>query len=214
MEYRRDVKSAWNAGKWSDVSTGQKILAAQLLFHLYKLFVAEVGKVVRKQEEEEPVYFQVADMEAEGKGKIRYIGGWAVRKSLEKSRRYVQENKTSVSKAVNEKVAREMEKVYLLENNIIVPFSILNGETLHKETLNTTESRQYRQRGLLHITDDAFNFFMQLEQERVEKINVGKLRTMESEMVEVSIKEVTSKKLLRNDFFKLFNVDKVEEKVQ
>lgn len=99
-EYRSDVISACNAGKWSDVTTGQKVLAAQLLFHLYKLFLAEVGKVVRRQEEQEPVYFQVADMEAEGKGKIRYIRGWAVRKSLEKSFRYVQENKKSATKAV------------------------------------------------------------------------------------------------------------------
>ena len=181
---RSDVISVCNAEKWSDVTTWQKVLAAQLLFHSYKLFLSEVGKVVRKREDQEPVYFQVADMEAEGEGNIRYIGRLAVRKSLEKSHRYGHENKKSGTKTAREK------KVGLLGNDIIVPFTSLNNETIHKETLNATESRQYRERGLLHVTDGAYNLLMKLEQERVDKINVGKLTSTETEIVEVFIKEV------------------------
>ena len=45
--------------------------------------MVEVGKRVRKQEEENPVCFRVDEMVPEGKGKIRYIGGWAVRKRVD-----------------------------------------------------------------------------------------------------------------------------------
>lgn len=115
---------------------------------------------------------------------------------------------------VRKKVAREMGKVGLLENNVIVPFTSLSDETIHKGTLNATESRQYRERGLLHVTDGAYTFFMKLEQERVDKINVGKLTSTESEMVEVSIKEVCSNQSLKDAFLKLFDVNDVGDEVR
>ena len=70
--------------------------AVQLLFHLYGLFTSEVEKRVRKQEEQDLVCFEINEMEAEGKGKIRYIRGWALRRSLEKSRRYAEGNKIQI----------------------------------------------------------------------------------------------------------------------
>ena len=79
-------------------------LVKEVSQHSYGMFTAEVGKRVRKQEEQDPVCFRVDEMESEGKGKIRYIGGWAVRKSLEKSRCYVEANKQSETKAVGEKL--------------------------------------------------------------------------------------------------------------
>jgi hypothetical protein len=207
-EYRSDIISAFNVEKWSDVNVGQRSLAAQLLFHLYGMFTAEVGKRVRKQEEQDPVCFRVDEMESEGKGKIRYIGGWAVRKSLEKSRRYVEANKQSETKAVGEKVVKEMKKMHLLENNVIMPFA-----TLSNFTLNVTECHQFRERGLLHISDGAYEFFLSLEQERVNNINLVKLTSHQSNMVDMSIKAVSSNKTLINHFGGLFHLDEDEDKV-
>ena len=65
-----------------------------LLFHLHHLFTSEVAKLVRRQEETDPLPFQVAMMGPEGQAKIRYIGGWAIQKSLEKSRKYAMNHKT------------------------------------------------------------------------------------------------------------------------
>ena len=75
-ECRSDVMSAFNVGHWSEIDSGQRSLAVQLVFHMEELFLAEVGKCVKKQEEDEPVCFNVADMEASGHGKVRYIGAW------------------------------------------------------------------------------------------------------------------------------------------
>ena len=44
--------------------------------------------MVRKKEAG-PIPFNVSDMGPDGRGKIRYIGGWAVRKALQKSLRYM-----------------------------------------------------------------------------------------------------------------------------
>ena len=70
---------------------------------------------------------------------------------------------------------RELKKVELIEDNAIVNHKVLQESTTSPETLRVIESRQYRERGLLHISDSAYAFFMLLEQERVDRINSSKL---------------------------------------
>lgn len=64
----------------------------------------------------------------------------------------MEDNKQSDTIAVREKVVKEMKKMQLLENNVIMPFTTLSKITANPETLNVTESHQFRERGLLHIT--------------------------------------------------------------
>ena len=63
----------------------------------------------------------------------------------------------------------------LLEDNIIVQFAWLEDNTSAPETLEVTEDRQYRERGLLHISDEAFGFFNILESLRVQEMNMSRL---------------------------------------
>ena len=44
------------------------------------------------------------------------------------------------------------------------------------ETLDVTEARQYRERGLIHISDNAYRFFMAMESEGLKLINNNKLK--------------------------------------
>ena len=106
-----------------------------------------------------------------------------------------------------------MKKVCLLENNIITPFSNLTKETLNPETLNVTECRQYWEKGLLHITDSAYEFFITLEQKGVDCVNLGKLIAHQANMIDNSIHEVSNSKILCDQFDNLFHVDQNEEKV-
>ena len=94
-------------------------MGAQLLFHLYKICIAEISKLVPLNEEDSCV-LNVSDMGPDGRGEIRYLGGWATHKLLEKSRRYVVENKSSTSREVLDKVVKEMKKITLLEDNVTV----------------------------------------------------------------------------------------------
>ncbi|CAB3981947.1 ATP-dependent DNA helicase PIF1 [Paramuricea clavata] len=105
-----------------------------------------------------------------------------------------------------------MKKMHLLENNVIMPFATLSNYTANPETLNVTECHQFRERGLLHISDGAYEFFLSLEQERVNNINLVKLTSHQSNMVDMSIKAVSSNKTLINHFGGLFHLDEDEDK--
>ena len=85
-EYRSDLISAFSDNSWSELDDGQRTLGSQLVFYLFQLFANELGNMVRK-EEARPLLFDVRNMGPDGKGKIRYIGGWAIRKALQKSQR-------------------------------------------------------------------------------------------------------------------------------
>ena len=84
----------------------------KLVFNLYHLFTAKVANLVRREEEKEPIPFEVSMMGPEGKGEVRYIGGWAIRKALEKSRKYVVDHKASSSADVLRKLRMELTKTH------------------------------------------------------------------------------------------------------
>ena len=76
--------------------------------------------------------------------------------------------------------------------------AVLEQESQHKDTLPMTEARQYRERGLVHIEDAVYRFFMFLEKQRVHLLNDGMLRTEGANMVEEAYR-----KLKENDELKL-----------
>ena len=53
----------------------------------------------------------------------------------------------------------------------MIPYSQLQSTTIFPETLEVTEDRQFRERGLVHISDNCFQMFMYLEQVRVNLLN-------------------------------------------
>ena len=89
QDYRNDLISTFGVSLWSDIEDGQRTLGFELVFSLLKIFAAELGSLVKSMQENEPLQFRVEDMGPEGRGKVRYVGGWAIRKWLEKSRRFV-----------------------------------------------------------------------------------------------------------------------------
>ena len=123
------------------------------------------------------------------------------------------ENKTSDSTDVLRGVSREIKKVNLLENNVIVPFSLLQGTISEPKTLNVVEARQFRERGLLHISDAAFAFFLSLEQERVDKINFQRLSSLGVNLVDTTIEEIFKNKRLQQEFAKLFDLESANDQV-
>ena len=56
--------------------------------------------------------------------------------------------------------------------------------------LNAIEVRQYRERGLLHINDNSYEFFLALEQERVDRINMNMLAALKSNLVDAALNEM------------------------
>lgn len=106
-----------------------------------------------------------------------------------------------------------MKKVSLLKNNVIVPSELLRETSVSPETLHLTESRQYREHGLLHITDSAYEFFMLMEQQRVDQINTSRLSQLGSKMIDDSLEAITKNNDLRNSFLSLFRLDENGDEV-
>ena len=211
-EYRRDLITAFQLDDWNKMSDGQKTLGAQIVFHLYQFFVVGVEKM-SESESLQAEQFNIKEMGPNGRGKVRYIGGWAIHKSLASSRRYLMANKMSQTCTVRKKLNKELRKMDLLDNNVVIPYDVLEKTTDDFDTLNVTESRQYRERGLLHITDKAFDFFLTLEQERVNLINLERLHQLKDQVIDCSIKSVIENKNIQKEFLGLFNTRLEEDKV-
>ena len=47
QEYRSDMISAFGVEKWCEISDGQRSLGVILLFNIFQLFTAEVGKLMK-----------------------------------------------------------------------------------------------------------------------------------------------------------------------
>ena len=112
------------------------------------------------------------------------------------------------------KIARELMKIQLIENNVVVNHEVLQESTTSPETLQVIESKQYRERGLLHISDAAYSFFLLLEQERVDKINFSKLAALQKDMVDTSIKDVLWSKSLFLHFKNVISPENSADKVR
>ena len=122
------------------------------------------------------------DMSAAGRAKVRHVGGWAIRKVLEKSRRYVRANIWTENPVTMSTVHHSI--CELIEESLIGSVAVLEQESQHKDTLQVTEARQYRERGLVHIEDAVYRFFMFLEKQRVHLLNDGMLSIEGANMVE------------------------------
>ena len=85
-------------------------------------------------------------------------------------------NTFSQNSGVRARLSREARKVELLEESVITPIEVPKTSSTFPETLLVMESRQYRERGLLRVTDVTYDLSMSGQQERVDKINQGELR--------------------------------------
>ena len=204
-EYRSDLLTAFQLKRWTDIDDGKRTLGVQLTFPLYQLFVTEVERAL-KHEDVHTRKFNVKEMGVSGLGKLRYVGGWAIHKCLASCKRYLITHKHSQSNDVRKKLNNELRKIDLLDSNIVIPYVVLEKTTSHAGTLNITESRQHRQRGLLHITDEAFQFFLALEQERVNLISFKNLSSLKDQMIDQSIKSVLENKSIQDEFVSLFDL--------
>ena len=67
-------------------------------------------------------------------------------------------------------------------------YHLQNYQRVQKEaeTLDVTEARQYRERSLIHISDDTYRFFMAMESEHLKSINNHKLKEQKEDLIKVA----------------------------
>lgn len=208
--YAEYISGLWDTTEYSRV---KKSISSQIAIDIYWKFMDHLSKVVKKEMEITPMQFNVQEMSAAGRAKLRHVGAWAVRKVLERSRKYVRENIFTENSYTLQKVYEQQCKCELLEEYIVVPFSQIENTTKFPETLEVTENRQYRSRGLLHISDSSYMFFVALESLRVSLMNNAKLSVHRDKMVEAAHNEMTKNESLKLEWKKCFSseIDKHNE---
>lgn len=94
----------------------------------------------------------------------------------------------------------------LLEDHVVVQYSWIIENTTLPETLEVTENRQYRERGLLHISDLAYQFVLQLEGIRVKLLNTHRIEQSSTKtmFVDDALKEVLAHEQLRASWDTIF----------
>ena len=198
----------------TEMQPPQKAVAVELGNSVHWEFMEGLASVMNQQRQEEAIRFDVDEMSGVGRSKVRHVGGWAVRKVLTRSRKYIQKNLFTKCSSTLATVENQQIACHLLEENVIRPYSELEETSMFPETLQVTEGRQYRERGLLHISDQAYIFFMELEKRRVELLNFHILKRAREEMVEMALVELKADQELKMSWLQCFeNEDICEHKV-
>ena len=208
-EFDQYILCLFNA---SSITSAERSVACDIGTALYMKFLDHLLALSTKEANEEAIAFDVEDMPAAGKAKVRHVGGWAIRKVLEKSRRYVRANMYSENAQTMASVRQHHSISELIEESLVGSVTILENESKYKDTLQVTEARQYRERGLIHIEDAVYKFFMALENERVKLLNDQTMRREGADMVEVALQTITDNRELKVKWRECFNVEDQEEK--
>jgi len=194
MEYVQYLKSLYKINILSVVHT---VVGGEIAGGVYLAFLENIASKIRNHQTDDPIEFNVDQMSDEGQSKLRYVGAWAVKKVIQKERMYIKQNMFSLYTGTIDKVQSSHSKCTLLEDNIIVPYAAIEGNSEFPETLQVTENRQYRERGLLHISDATFSFFLRLEQLRVNTINETTLKKFKGDTVAVAQDEIMKNEQLK-----------------
>ena len=159
-----------------ELSEAQLSIASTVCLNLFEMFVHAVADTIVREYHGGVVDLNVSEMSTEGLAKLRHVAGWAFRKELEKSRRYLRTNMFSLCSDTRQRVNAAHANCQLMEDHIIVQYSWLQENTAFPGTLEVTEDRQYRERGLIHITDAAFRFTIRMETMRVALLNTNRIK--------------------------------------
>ena len=197
------------------ISDAQLSLSNEICIKLYEKFVQNVAAAIERVHRKEAVNLSVYEMPLAGQAKIRHVGGWVVRKELEAARHYVRMNMFSTNTVTRQSVVAAHTKCELLNEFAIVPHSWLAENTRFPGTLDVTEDRQYRQRGLLHVTDDVFQFAMYLESVRIRTLNIQRLEESgtKSDIVDESMAVLLADDELKSLWGKSFDGAESDTKV-
>lgn len=199
-----------------DLSPAQISIASSICLDLFEVFVNEVSITIEREHAiTTEINFDVEQMPKEGLAKLRHVGGWAFRKELEKARRYMRANMFSLSSVTRQSLNAEHAKCSLLEEHVIVQYAWIKENTTSPETLEVTENRQFRERGLLHISDPAYNFILKLEILRVELLNTHRIKHYEAktDFVENALKTVLGNQDLKSAWNEIFREAHPDKKV-
>ena len=208
-DFSQYVKCLFNI---TTFTAAQRSVAVEIGTAVFLKFLQYLLDISSKERQQEVVSFDVEQMPDAGKAKVRHVGAWAIRKTLEKSRRYVRANIYTENTETMKSVRRHHIICELIEESLVGSLAVLEKESQHKETLQVTEARQYRERSLVHIEDTVYSFFMALESQRVQLLNDQEMRRQGSQgMVDVAYHKLISNQQLELKWEECFTAETISK---
>ena len=86
-------------------------------------------------------------MTSDKKRKITYVGSWVLKKSIEKAKRYMETNVTSVNPSAQEQLKHEIMKLKITKSllaNSVAPYE----HSEYQDSLTVLDNKQNRSQGL------------------------------------------------------------------
>ncbi|KXJ08430.1 ATP-dependent DNA helicase PIF1 [Exaiptasia diaphana] len=208
QEFITDFKMLFGV---NDLNLIQRSVAADLTQKVYQEVIGAIADRVRKNEYESDLIMNAKEMQVEGLGKIRYMAGWCVAKVLHEKLNYVKVNLVSKIKKTKETVAKCLEMSNLLQEFAVANIAMLQKSSKYPKTHSLTENRQYLSRGLIHVEDCVYEFFLDLENFRINVLNNARLRMFKEKLVDHALAEVLKNDSLIEKWQTCFpsNIDKV-----
>ncbi len=188
------------------LTQGQSAIGAELTQKVYNAFVQAAARF-KQQHVPQIVPIDVRNMPSEGLAKIRHVGAWAIKKVLSNQRKYVKDNLGTVVPSTLKSVNDRLEMCCLIEDNLK-----LKEATSYSETLEVTEDRQYRNRGLSHVKDQVYEFIIELEVSRVRNINDTKLKELKANLVDQAITTLSDCEELQEKWMSCYSLKAIDEK--
>ncbi|CAH3171356.1 unnamed protein product [Porites lobata] len=152
----------------------------------YKEVVKCVADKVHRVSISDPAAFDVKSMCSEGLAKVCHVGAWAIRRVV----------------------------ASLLVEHLVGNYESLKDRTKYPETLCVTEDRQFRSRGLTHIEDWAYEFFLEAEVARVGLMNDYRLSQLRENLISESETHMKNDIHLQQKWLECFPEEEKEEKLE
>lgn len=127
--------------------------------------------------------------------------------------KYVQSNLVTKNRSTHDSVFRCMQVASLLEEHLVGNYESLKDRTKYPETLCVTEDRQFRSRGLTHIEDWAYEFFLEAEVARVGLMNDYRLSQLRENLISESETHMKNDIHLQQKWLECFPEEEKEEKL-
>ncbi|XP_070556108.1 uncharacterized protein [Ptychodera flava] len=153
-----------------------------ILLDINRLIIREISDIFRAQQQNVSDAEIAATLSESGMAKIRYVGGWATAKCLKKCQQYLSQNCSSLEHSVRLTLRKCFQKKKLIEG-IIWSAQYVHEHSEYKDTLSVVDYRQYKQGGLVHISDRAQDFFVALEQQRVSLMTTANFNSHKSNLM-------------------------------
>ena len=96
--------------------------------------------------------------------------------------------------------------------NVLENFNYLETSTKYPSTLAVTEEKQYRSRGLTHITDQAYEFLLDAEDQQITLLNEEKVKNFKETTIENATEAFNNNPTLLSEWLSCFPPDVIYSK--